>query len=304
MRVAALGTETRAWQYGDPSGEPLVLIHGFRGDHHGLEGLAREIVSRAPSIRAVVPDLPGFGETPPLPDASGGGIATHDLNAYGEWLRAFVAAEAPGRHAILGHSFGSLVVANALARGLAPTAAILVNPIAAPALEGPQALLTGAAIAYYRAADLLPERAARQLLGNPLIVRAMSEIMAKTADRGLRGRIHDQHRRYFSRFADTTALLDAFRASVSHTVTDYVSAMPSATLLVVGDRDDITPLEQQLKLHRRIPGSRFRVMPGVGHLVHYEAPADAAAEIVAFLRARRGSGGAGGTARTNGAGPR
>lgn len=287
LLVETLGIDTRAWQYGDADGAPLVLVHGFRGDHHGLEGLARGLAGALPGIRAVVPDLPGFGETPPV-GSRDGGPREHDLDCYGEWLRAFVAAAAPEGCAILGHSFGSLVVANALSQGLDPAAVVLVNPISAPALKGPQALLTRLAIAYYRAADLLPERPARALLGNPLIVRAMSEVMAKTGDRELRSWIHGQHDRYFSRFSDTATLLQAFRASVSHTVVDYVSAFTRPTLLVAGDRDDITPLSAQLALQRRIPGARLRIVPGVGHLVHYEAVGDAVAEIAEFLTAVSG----------------
>lgn len=277
LLVETLGMRTRAWGYGDPEGAPLILVHGFRGDHHGLEGIARAVVERLPGVRAIVPDLPGFGETPPVPDRE------HDLDLYGDWLRAFAAEAAPAGYAILGHSFGSLVVANAVAGGLEPARAIVLNPISSPALEGPQAAMTRLAIAYYRAGDALPERPARALLGHPAIVRVMSEFMAKTRDRELRRWIHAQHRAYFSEFSDTATLLEAFRASVSHTVADYAAAFTVPTLVVAGERDDISPPAAQLALHRRIPGSRFRVLPGVGHLVHYETVGDAAEEIAAFL---------------------
>lgn len=279
---------TRAWQYGDADGAPLVLVHGFRGDHHGLEGIAERLVEILPEMRAVIPDLPGFGETPAVPGRE------HDLDLYGEWLRAFTAGLAgdgsgaggqrPDGFAILGHSFGSLVVANSLAQGLGPESVALINPISAPALDGPQALLTRLAIFYYWAADRLPERAARALLGNPVIVRVMSIVMAKTGDPALRAWIHAQHARYFSRFADTRTLLQAFRASVSHTVPEYAASIVQPALLIVGDRDDITPLSEQLALQRRLPEARLRVMPGVGHLVHYEAVDPAAAELAEFLR--------------------
>lgn len=268
---------TRAWQWGEPEGPTLVLVHGFRGDHHGLADIARVLAGRVGGLRTIVPDLPGFGETPAVPGR------THDLALYGEWLRTFIAQVAPGGHAILGHSFGSLVVANALAQGLDPRTVTLINPIAAPALDGPQAILTQLAIGYYRAADLLPERPARALLGHPAIVRLMSEVMAKTGDRDLRRWIHAQHDRYFSRFSDTSTLLDAFRASVSHTVADYSASMTQPTLLIAGDRDDITPLTAQLSLHHRTTRSRLRILPGTGHLVHYEAVDDAVAEIAQFL---------------------
>lgn len=277
--VPTLGIETRTWQYGAPEGPTLILVHGFRGDHHGLQGIAESLAVTAPELRVLVPDLPGFGQTPAIPGRE------HDIALFGEWLRAFAPAAAPAGSAILGHSFGSLVVGSALAGGLAPERTILINPISAPALEGPQAVLTQLAIGYYRAADLLPERAARGLLGNPVIVRVMSEVMAKTRDPELRSWIHGQHASYFSSFSDPSTLLQAFRASVSHTVTEFAPAFTMPTLLIAGDRDDITPLTKQLELQRRIPGAGLRIIPGTGHLVHYEAVDDAVAEIASFLRA-------------------
>lgn len=280
LEVTALGITTRAWQYGAPDGELLVLVHGFRGDHHGLEGLAIAASELAPELRIVVPDLPGFGSSPAVPGRE------HDLDLYGAWLCAFTAQLAPPGtgFAILGHSFGSLVVANALSQGLAPRNTTLINPISAPALEGPQSLMTSLAIAYYRVADALAERPSRALLGNPVVVRLMSEVMAKTRDRELRAWIHGQHHQYFSRFAGSRTLLQAFRASVSHTVSEYIDAFNTRVLLIVGERDDITPLSEQLALARRLHDAKLRVVPGVGHLVHYEAVEYAAEELVAFLR--------------------
>lgn len=285
LNIPTLGATTRAISYGAQTGSPVVLVHGFRGDHHGLDGIARAIVARAPELRAIVPDLPGFGKTHAVPGR------THDLDLYGEWLKSFTAAEEVGASgfAILGHSFGSLVVANALSQGMSPHSTTLINPISAPALDGPQAIATKLASGYYRLAALLPEAAARALLSNPQIVRLMSEFMAKTRDRSLRVWIHEQHDQYFSQFSDSTTLLDAFRASVSHTVVEYVDAFRAPTLLIVGDKDDITPLNKQLELTRRMRDARLRIAPGVGHLVHYEAVSFAADEIISFLRVRQGS---------------
>lgn len=281
LEVETLGISTQAWQYGASDGPLLVCVHGFRGDHHGLDGLARAASAIAPELRIIVPDLPGFGKSPAVPGR------THDLDLFGEWLREFTAqlAAPDTGFAILGHSFGSLVVANALSQGLSPRNTTLINPISAPALEGPQALMTQLAIAYYRLADILPEAPSRTLLGHPLIVRMMSEVMAKTRNRELRSWIHDQHDRYFSQFSDSRTLLQSFRASVSHTVAEYADSIRTRTLLIVGERDDITPLSAQLALSYRLQDARLRVIPGVGHLVHYEAVEYAAEELVAFLRA-------------------
>lgn len=274
--VAVLGGTTAYWVYGPADAETtIVAVHGFRGEHHGLE----PVVAHLPGIRVVMPDLPGFGETWPVPRR------THDLALYSDWLRAFSAAVAPGA-VILGHSFGSIVVAAAVAGGLETPAVVLVNPIGAPALQGPRGVMTRLAILYYTAGARLPRRAGTALLRNGLIVRVMSETMAKTRDRALRGFVHDQHDTYFSRFTDRDVLHDAFVASVSHDVREFAPRILQPTLLVAATKDDITPIEKERELAALFPDAELVEIPDVGHLIHYETPAAAAAAIREFLAER------------------
>jgi pimeloyl-ACP methyl ester carboxylesterase len=300
--VAVAGSRTAYWEYGDEDASTtLVLVHGFRGDHHGLEPIAARLAEH----RVVVPDLPGFGLSEPLP-------REHDIDAYATWLRAFVAELKPaGRYVLLGHSFGSIVVSAMLSQQAMqagqegqpgqeqpgqegqpgahrpddrrPDLVVLVNPIGAPALKGPRAVFTWLAILYYRLAAVLPEGLGFALLRNRLIVRVMSEAMAKTRDAPLRRWIHDQHARYFSAFANRAVVLDAFRASVSHDVSEYAARIATPVLLIAAVRDDITPLHAQRRLQALFPDARLHVVNDVGHLVHYEAPDEAADRIRSFL---------------------
>ncbi len=267
------GGVTAYWVYGPAdAATTIVAVHGFRGEHHGLE----PVVAHLEGVRVISPDLPGFGETPPLPGVR------HDLAAYAEWLRTFVGAVAPGA-VILGHSFGSIVVAAAVAGGLETPRVILVNPIGAPALEGPRGVLTRLAVFYYWAGARLPKRVGDGLLRNGAIVRVMSVSMAKTRDAELRRFIHDQHDTYFSRFADRDVLHDAFLASVSHDVREFAPAIAQPTLLVAAQRDDITPIEAERHLATLFPDAELVEIPDVGHLIHYETPEPAAEAIRRFL---------------------
>ena len=274
-RVDVDGTETAWWEYGESDAPVLVLVHGFRGDHHGLE----PVVAQLPGFRIISPDLPGFGESATFAERP------HDIDAYADWLAAFIGAIGlDGSYDLLGHSFGSIVSSAAVARGLAPERLVLVNPIGAPALEGPRGLMTRLAVLYYRTAAALPERAGYALLANGAIVRVMSVTMAKTRQKPLRRWIHDQHDRYFSAFGDRDAVLEAFRASVSHDVSEYAADIDVPTLLVAAERDDVTPLDAQHRLVARFADAKLEVIPEVGHLIHYETPGDAAARILRFLR--------------------
>ncbi len=272
--VEVRGGTTAYWEYGPADAEVTVIaVHGFRGEHHGLES----VLAFLPEARVIAPDLPGFGETDPVPGR------TYDLAEYVAWLTEFAAAVAPGA-VILGHSFGSIVTSAAVASGLETPRLILINPIGAPALEGPKGIMTRLAVLYYALGARLPEKLGTALLRNRLIVRVMSVTMAKTSDRELRRFIHDQHDTYFSRFADRDVLRDAFVASVSHDVSEFASAIDVPTLLIAAQRDDITPIEVERELVKRFDDGTLVEIAHVGHLIHYETPAEAAGAIRRFLR--------------------
>ncbi|WP_353113462.1 alpha/beta hydrolase [Microbacterium sp.] len=267
------GGATAYWVYGPDDAETTIIaVHGFRGEHHGLE----PVIAYLPGIRVISPDLPGFGETPPLG-------REHDLAAYAGWLTEFASAIAPGA-VILGHSFGSIVASAAVAGGLDTPRLILINPIGSPALSGPKGVMTRLAVLYYALGARLPERVGTALLRNPLIVRVMSVTMAKTGDRRLRRFIHGQHDTYFSRFADRDVLHDAFVTSVSHDVRAFAPVIEVPTLLIAAERDDITPIEDERRLAGMFPDAELVEIAEVGHLIHYETPAEAAGAIRRFLR--------------------
>ncbi|WP_437584853.1 alpha/beta fold hydrolase [Paramicrobacterium sp. CJ85] len=276
-RVVVRGSATRYWEYGDPDAETTVLVvHGFRGDHHGLE----PVVAQLPRWRIIVPDLPGFGESDPFAHAA------HNVESYAEWLIELADALqlTAASTVILGHSFGSIVASAAVARGLPCARVVLINPIGAPALEGPRGVLTRLAVLYYRLGALLPAPLGFALLRNPIIVRVMSITMAKTRDARTRRWIHGEHDAYFSSFADRDVVLEAFRASVSHDVTEYAPKIAQPTLLIASDRDDLTPIAAQRRLAGLFPQAVLRVIANVGHLIHYEAPTEAARYVRDFLR--------------------
>lgn len=269
-----LGSRVRYWEYGTPeSGPTIVVVHGYRGDHHGLEPVVRLL----PDFHIVSPDLPGFGDSTPMTERE------HSIAGYAEWLGAFVRALGLEGEILLGHSFGSIVVAHAAAGGLAARGVILVNPIADdPSKVGG----IGATKFYYAVARRLPERAARAWLGNPLVVQGMSVKLAKTRDRELRRFIHGQHHAYFSRFGSRASIVEGFDASLSTTVAAVAPGIEQPVLLIAGERDEVAPLAGQFELLEALPDARLDVIPGVGHLVHYETPAAAAHAIRSFVGER------------------
>jgi pimeloyl-ACP methyl ester carboxylesterase len=260
------GGRTACWTYGPPdAARTVVFLHGLRGDHHGLE----PITAHLGALRVVVPDLPGFGASPPLP------ADVHDITGYAAWAAELLDAVG-GDPVLAGHSFGSIVAA-ATAVTARPRRLVLVNPIASV----PRGAATRLTVGYHRLAAALPEGVGTALLRSPVVTRIASTAMATTPDAALRRWIHAEHGRYFAGFADRRVLLEAFHASISHDVAEFATAVTVPTLLVAAERDEIAPLATQREL--RFPDSRLVVVPAVGHLTHYEAPAAVAAAITEFV---------------------
>jgi len=274
--VSVLGSETHYWTYGpDDAATTIVVCHGYRGEHHGLE----PVIAHMRGVRIIGPDLPGFGDSTPLTDVG------HGIPGYAAWFAAFIEAmnlDTPP--IILGHSFGSIVTAYGVAEGILETPKlVLVNPIAAPATSGPNGYLTHGALLFYRSTRFMGERLGSWVLGNWLTVRFMSVSLAKTKDKALRRWIHDQHHTYFSRFSDRATVVESFEASVANDVSESGPRIAVPTLLIGAELDLITPVTALHTLQEAMPDATLHVIPGVGHLIHYEKAEIAAEMIVDFL---------------------
>lgn len=272
-----LGSEmvVRTYPASGPSHGIILAIHGFRGDHHGLDLLVRHL----PGYTVVVPDLPGFG------DSTAFTASVHDAATYAgviEVLRADLGL--PESTTLLGHSFGSIVAAfHAAAYPGAFARLVLVNPICEPALEGRQALFSRLAAGYYAAGRMLPEPLGLAVLRSRLVVDVMSAMMGTSGDAATQAYVVDQHRRYFSRFANRSSLQESFTSSIRDTVRDVAPEITTPTLLVVGELDDLGSVPGQYALAAAFPQARIEIIAGVGHLIHYERPAEAAHFIESFL---------------------
>jgi 3-oxoadipate enol-lactonase len=68
---------------------------------------------------------------------------------------------------------------------------------------------------------------------------------------------------------------------------DYASAVGTVkcpTLFIVGEQDGATPIAMA-KLHEKLAGSRFVILPGAGHISNMDRPAEFSRALRAFLRA-------------------
>lgn len=267
---------TTYWVYNDnPKLPVIIMIHGFRGTHHGLELIAKNL----DGYKIIIPDLPGFGVSEPM-------LCEHSVENYVSWLKNFISKLKPTTPPILlGHSFGSIIASNYASKyPQYISKLILVNPIGAPALKGPKVIMTKFAQLYYLIGNKLPDSSAKKWLSSNFVVMAMSITMAKTRDKKTRKFIHSEHLAHFNDFSNRQVVTEAFKASIQNDVSEVASKIIIPTLLIVGNQDDITPLKKQLKLAQMFKTAKIEVIKNVGHLTHYETPVDVANMIKNFTR--------------------
>lgn len=114
LSLSAGGHDLAAWEWGDPSGPPAILLHGWGSASVGLGAFVRPIADAG--FRVVAYDAHAHGQSPGV-TTSGPEMAGH-LNEIADRLGA--------KH-ILAHSMGTVVAGFALQGGLDVERMVLLN---------------------------------------------------------------------------------------------------------------------------------------------------------------------------------
>ncbi len=78
-------------------------------------------------------------------------------------------------------------------------------------------------------------------------------------------------------------LMDFWKKSEDE-IKSNLAGISAPSIILAGDLDRLTPLPTQEALHRAIPGSRFKVIKGAGHVPVLEKPEEWNREVLDFLK--------------------
>jgi len=281
--VVVHGVATDYWVYpaqkNPEASETIVLVHGYRGDHHGLESFAGAL----DEFNVVAPDLPGFGSSAPLK-------VEHTLDNYIAWMIDFVGELKLDKPIAIGHSFGTLIITGAQDQKEIFKAMICINPVAGGITKGLSRILLNFVKFYYFIAHKLPERAGMKMVTTFLLVDSMSAYTTKSKDKKLRRWVKYQHRKHFNSFANSQVVWESYIASISHRIQPYMKNVSVPVLFVAAELDEVTPVSEVVKLKEEMSQSsnskiepELHVVKNCGHLVHYEAAEQTAKQIKNFI---------------------
>jgi pimeloyl-ACP methyl ester carboxylesterase len=118
--VDAAGTAWGMWQWGAPSGRPVLLVHGVTSDAGIWWRIAPALAAAGFRVTAV--DMPGHGRT--------AWRGRHRFAESAADLASFIRAAGLDEPdlAVVGHSWGAMVTARLPAAGVRPRALVLLDP--------------------------------------------------------------------------------------------------------------------------------------------------------------------------------
>jgi pimeloyl-ACP methyl ester carboxylesterase len=244
-------------------GPTLMLLHGIANSSETWERVAPLLSER---FSLIAPDLLGHGESAtPRGDYS--------LGAYATGVRDLLTALGHERATVVGHSLGG-GIAMQFAYQFPEWCERLV--LVASGGLGREVHLLLRAAALPGADYILPLLTSSQLLGvarrlGGLLQRAR---LAPRGDLGVLARGFDSLDNAGSR----QAFLHTVRAVIEPSgqrISAYdrialAALVPS--LIVWGEQDSIIPVAHGTAAHSAMPGSRFEVFPGAGHMPHDTDP--------------------------------
>jgi pimeloyl-ACP methyl ester carboxylesterase len=234
------------------SGEPVLFIHGWGHTHATFMGIADILKNK---IKSYVLDLPGFGASTRPKDVWG----SHD---YAEAVLSLCKAIIPGKFSIVGHSFGgkiSIITANIAKKSVKKL--VLID---SSGIRPPMTLSKFVKIYLFKSAKIIHNSKLLPGIGDKIYNKIM-------------------------KFSGSTDYLNAgemreiLKKIVREDVTDKMKTIQCPTLLLWGEDDTATPIENAHKIKSLIPNSELITFPHIGHLLPLESPHQVAHQIGEFL---------------------
>ncbi|HYB26540.1 MAG TPA: alpha/beta fold hydrolase [Solirubrobacteraceae bacterium] len=255
------------------SGPVLLLIHGMGGTYRNWQ----EVIGPLARHHTVIaPDLPGHGDSAP-------GAGDYSIGALADSLRDLLITLGHERVTLVGHSLGG-----GIAMQLAYQFPEILDRLVLVSSGG-----LGPEVSLVLRAAALP--GADLFIGTTAGVagRVGGAVGRGLAVVGLRPTIDvGEVARGYASLADGDRR-DAFLSTLRSVITSRGQRVDASdrlylnsgipVLIIWGARDPIIPVRHGERAHEAIPGSRFEVFDGVGHLPQLEAPARFVAVLEGFL---------------------
>lgn len=247
-------------EQGDPSGVPVVLLHGFLDSWRCFGPLLSDLPE---SIHAFALTQRGHG------DASRP-AAGYSVRDFAEDLAAFTDVLRLEAAVIVGHSMGSGVALRFALDHPDRTAGLVLMGASASLRSNPDAREAWNTL-LFRLTDPVDPELVREGLKNTLAQPVPQSLFESLVRENLK----------VPAFVWRAALDARWRAEGDFD--GELARIKAPTLVIWGDRDARYSRSEQDTIAAAIPDSRLVVYPGAGHLLHLEEPGRTASDLTSFI---------------------
>ena len=251
--------EIAYWTLG--AGTPVVLLHPFPAHHEFWLPVAEALSTR---YRVILPDLRGHGES-----SVGEGPATMEKHAA-DIARVMDDANV-GRAPLVGVSIGGYVLFEFWRKHRGRVAALALCNTKAPA-DSPEARA-----GRLQAANDVLERGTEPFFES-MIPKLMGRTTRETRPDLVEGALRMMRKMSKENVAQVQRGMAARPDSI-----ETLKTINIPTLLVTGDEDLMTGVNEAELMRSHIANSQLRVIPKAGHYSPWEQPQDAAKLLRQFL---------------------
>lgn len=256
MRMEWAGQSADVREIG--KGPAIVLVHGFPLDGAMWSGVARALSSR---FHVFKPDLPGRGNSEaPAPTS---------VEAHADFLEALL-GQIEGPVGLAGFSFGGYIALALMKRRPENVRALALVDTRASADDDAGRAKRDETIAAVRANGVAP------------LVESMPAKVLSPESMG-RADLVERVRRIISRQKPETVEADLTAMRDRPDSNDFLREISVPTLVVVGERDLLTPAADSEAMAAAIPEARLVVVAGAGHLSPMERPKAVAEPLGEFF---------------------
>ena len=263
MRAFLNGINLHYALSGESTAPPVLFVHGFPFSLEMWRGQIDAVA--AAGFRAVAYDVRGHG-------MSDVGDGQYTIESHVDDLFALLDHLKIPKAAIVGLSMGGYITLRAFEREpVRFVAAVLCDTRSEPDTDEGRVKRAASVRAVKKngptafAADYVKMMFAQETIStNPAAVESIRQVIARTPPLSIAGTLIALAAR-----TDTTASLG--RISVP-------------TLVLVGERDTVTPPPSSESMKSKIPGAELHIVPGAAHLSNLDNPAYFNEKLLTFLK--------------------
>lgn len=217
----------------------LLILHGWGSNSERWE-LVAEIISQK-GFKVIVPDLPGFGKSDVL-------NAPWNLNKYVNFVEEFVKEMNFEEFYLLGHSFGGALASKIAVKHVQDVKKMFLVSAACIRKKTTKKSFFAKISKIIKIFYFLPYY--------NLFRKAVYKFIIRKSD-------------YL--YVDGI-MKETYLNMVSEDLSLHLSFIKTPTVIIWGDKDEATPIENGYFIAKQIKNSKFIVIPGAGHDLNKKQP--------------------------------